>query len=301
MGLVAGGGYAEFAVVHETNALPVPAGMFLMEAGAVPETFFTVWTNVFERGGLKPGETLLVHGGTSGIGTTAIQLAKAFGVHGHRHGRHPDKCDACRKLGADLAINYRETDFVAAVKEATAGPRGRRHPRHGRRRLYSPKLRGRGTGRTHRPDRLPGRHQGRDRLPPPHAEAPDPHGLDPAFALGGREGCHRADSRSQGAAASRPGPLPPRHGFALRARRGPGRPMPGWTEEPISARSCSPRRASCRAHSSPGPVGLHRSSAFPIFGLFPSHCETRCSGSDRAGARNSFVPRGAALRARDAF
>jgi NADPH2:quinone reductase len=121
MGLVASGGYAEFAVVHETNALPVPPGLFLMEAGAVPETYFTVWTNVFDRGRLGPGEILLVHGGTSGIGTTAIQLAKAFGATVIATAGSPAKCDACRRLGADLAINYRETDFVRAVKDATQG------------------------------------------------------------------------------------------------------------------------------------------------------------------------------------
>jgi NADPH2:quinone reductase len=121
MGLVAGGGYAEFAVVHETNSMPVPAGLPLTEAGAVPETYFTVWTNVFDRGRLQPGEVLLVHGGTSGIGTTAIQLAKAFGAKVIATAGNPAKCDACLKLGADRAINYRETDFVGAVKDATQG------------------------------------------------------------------------------------------------------------------------------------------------------------------------------------
>jgi NADPH2:quinone reductase len=95
--------------------------MFLMEAGAIPETFFTVWTNVFDRGRLQPGEVLLVHGGTSGIGTTAIQLAKAFGAKVIATAGTPAKCDACLKLGADRAINYRETDFVGAVKDATQG------------------------------------------------------------------------------------------------------------------------------------------------------------------------------------
>ncbi|QFU15446.1 zinc-binding dehydrogenase [Microvirga thermotolerans] len=121
MALVAGGGYAEYAVVHESNALPVPAGLSLEEAGAVPETYFTVWTNVFERGRLAAGETLLVHGGTSGIGTTAIQLAKAFGARVIATAGTAAKCDACRTLGADVAVNYREADFVAAVKEATGG------------------------------------------------------------------------------------------------------------------------------------------------------------------------------------
>ena len=121
MALVAGGGYADYAAVHETNALPVPDGLTFKQAGAVPETYFTVWTNVFERGALKEGETFLVHGGTSGIGTTAIQLAKAFGARVIATAGSAGKCDACRTLGADLAVNYREADFVKAVKDFTDG------------------------------------------------------------------------------------------------------------------------------------------------------------------------------------
>jgi len=121
MGLVPGGGYADYAVVHETNAIRVPDGLAMVEAGAMPETYFTVWTNVFERGALKPGETFLVHGGTSGIGTTAIQLAKAFGATVLTTAGSAEKCEACRRLGADLAINYRAEDFVAAVKSFTGG------------------------------------------------------------------------------------------------------------------------------------------------------------------------------------
>lgn len=121
MALVAGGAYAEYAVVHESNALPAPDNLSWEEAGTVPETYFTVWTNVFERGGLQPGETLLVHGGTSGIGTTAIQLAKAFGSKVIATAGSAEKCAACRNLGADVAVNYRSEDFVAAVKEATGG------------------------------------------------------------------------------------------------------------------------------------------------------------------------------------
>lgn len=113
--LVPGGGYAEYAVVHEDNALPVPPGLSFSEAAAIPETFFTVWTNVFDRGRLKEGETLLVHGGSSGIGTTAIMLAKAFGAVVAVTAGSAGKCEACRKLGADLAINYREEDFVAVL------------------------------------------------------------------------------------------------------------------------------------------------------------------------------------------
>lgn len=119
--LVVGGGYAEYCLAVEGHALPIPSGLSAAEAAAIPETFFTVWHNVFERGGLKAGETLLVHGGSSGIGTTAIQLAKGFGARVFVTAGSAEKCEACRKLGADLAINYRTEDFVAAVKQATDG------------------------------------------------------------------------------------------------------------------------------------------------------------------------------------
>jgi putative PIG3 family NAD(P)H quinone oxidoreductase len=120
MALVIGGGYAEYCLAHESHALPV-GGLTMVEAAAVPETFFTVWHNVFERGALKSGETLLVHGGTSGIGTTAIMLAKAFGARVIVTAGSDEKCAACRELGADAAINYKTQDFVAATKEATGG------------------------------------------------------------------------------------------------------------------------------------------------------------------------------------
>lgn len=119
--LTPGGAYAEYCRVHETNALPIPHGFTFTEAAAVPETFFTVWHNVFQRGGLKKGETLLVHGGSSGIGTTAIQLGAAFGAKVIVTAGSAEKCAACVKLGADHAVNYREADFVRAVKEATGG------------------------------------------------------------------------------------------------------------------------------------------------------------------------------------
>jgi NADPH:quinone reductase len=119
--LVSGGGYAQYCVAHETHALPIPAGLTAAEAAAVPETFLTVWHNVFERGGLKAGETLLVHGGSSGIGTVAIQLAKAFGARVVTTAGTAEKCDACRRLGADVAVNYKSEDFVAATKAATGG------------------------------------------------------------------------------------------------------------------------------------------------------------------------------------
>ena len=119
--LVPGGGYAEYCKVHETNALPVPNGLSMVEAAAIPETFFTVWPNLFERGRLAAGETALIHGGSSGIGTTAIQLAKAFGAKVIVTAGSADKCAACVKLGADVAINYRSEDFVERVKAETGG------------------------------------------------------------------------------------------------------------------------------------------------------------------------------------
>lgn len=119
--LISGGGYAQYCTAPVPQCLPVPRGLSMVEAAAVPETFFTVWTNVFERGRLTSGETFLVHGGASGIGTTAIQLAKAFGARVLATAGSSAKCDACTRLGADLAINYRDADFVAAVKEATGG------------------------------------------------------------------------------------------------------------------------------------------------------------------------------------
>jgi NADPH2:quinone reductase len=121
MGLVVGGGYAQFCPLHEGHALPIPENLSLIEAAAIPETFFTVWHNVFERGALKAGETLLVHGGSSGIGTAAIQLAKAIGARVITTAGTPDKCQACRALGADVAVNYKDEDFVAATKAATHG------------------------------------------------------------------------------------------------------------------------------------------------------------------------------------
>lgn len=119
--LLAGGGYAAYAVAPVPQCLPVPKGLDMVAAAAVPETFFTVWTNVFERGRLAPGETLLVHGGTSGIGTTAIQLAKAFGARVFATAGGPEKARACEDLGADRGIDYRTEDFVAVVRDATDG------------------------------------------------------------------------------------------------------------------------------------------------------------------------------------
>jgi NADPH2:quinone reductase len=119
--LVPGGGYADYCVAHETNALPIPAGFTAVEAAAIPETTFTVWTNVFARGALKAGETLLVHGGTSGIGTTAIALARAFGARVVATAGSDEKAAYCERLGADLGVNYRRQDFVAETLRLTGG------------------------------------------------------------------------------------------------------------------------------------------------------------------------------------
>jgi len=119
--LVAGGGYAEYCTAPAPQCLPVPRGMDLVAAAAIPETFFTVWTNVFERGRLVAGESMLVHGGSSGIGTTAIQLARARGARVFATAGSADKCAACERLGAERCINYRDADFVAAIKSLTNG------------------------------------------------------------------------------------------------------------------------------------------------------------------------------------
>jgi putative PIG3 family NAD(P)H quinone oxidoreductase len=119
MSLVAGGGYAQYCIAQDAQAMTVPSGFSMIEAGATAETLMTVWHNVFERGGLQPGETVLIHGGSSGIGTMAIQLAKALGSKVIVTVGSQDKVDACLKLGADHAINYKTEDFVERVKEIT--------------------------------------------------------------------------------------------------------------------------------------------------------------------------------------
>src|SRR3954469_21277823 len=121
MSLVAGGGYAQYCIAQDAQAMTVPPALSMLEAGATPETLMTVWHNVFERGALKPGETLLIHGGLSGIGTMAIQLAKAFGSKVIVTVGSKDKADSCLKLGADRAVNYKTEDFVTVVKTATDG------------------------------------------------------------------------------------------------------------------------------------------------------------------------------------
>ena len=119
--LLAGGGYAEYVTAPAAQVLPVPAGLSMVEAACLPETFFTVWSNVFDRGRLKEGETFLVHGGSSGIGTTAIPLAKAFGAKVFTTAGSAEKCAVCVELGADRAINYKDEDFVEVIKAETKG------------------------------------------------------------------------------------------------------------------------------------------------------------------------------------
>src|SRR5262249_31932920 len=121
MALVVGGGYAQYCPAHESACLPVPPGLSMTEAAAIPETFFTVYHNLFQRGRLKAGETVLVHGGSSGIGTATIQLAHESGARVITTAGSAEKCEACRTLGADVAINYRTEDFVAVTKDATGG------------------------------------------------------------------------------------------------------------------------------------------------------------------------------------
>jgi NADPH2:quinone reductase len=119
--LVAGGGYAEYCVVPEAQALPIPKGLTPVQAASLPETFFTVWSNVYDRGRLAPGETLLVQGGTSGIGVTAIQMAAATGNRVFATAGSDEKCAACVRLGAERAINYRTGDFAVEIRNATDG------------------------------------------------------------------------------------------------------------------------------------------------------------------------------------
>ena len=183
MALVVGGGYAEYCLAHESHALPVPQNLSPIEAAAIPETFFTVWHNVFERGRLAAGETLLVHGGSSGIGTTAIQLAKAFGARVITTAGSPEKCAACVALGADVAVNYKTDDFVAATKKAT-GDRGAD--------VILDMIGGEYVDRNydaaavegaHRTNRLSSVASRQCRFPPPHVQTAHPYRLDAAGPL----------------------------------------------------------------------------------------------------------------------
>jgi NADPH:quinone reductase-like Zn-dependent oxidoreductase len=185
-GLVAGGGYAEYCTVAEANALPIPGDLSAVEAAGLPETFFTVWTNVFTAAGWQPGETLLVHGGSSGIGTTAIMMAKIWGARIFATAGSADKCRACEDLGAERAINYREEDFVEAVLAAT-DKRGAD--------VILDMVGGdyvarnlKAAAATAASSALPSSRAPRSRsTSAAHVEAADPHRLDPAPAFGGGE------------------------------------------------------------------------------------------------------------------
>ena len=224
--LVPGGGYAEYCAVHETNALPIPDGVSFVEAAGIPETYFTVWTNVFERGGLKAGETILVHGGTSGIGTTAIMLAKAFGATVIATAGSDEKCAACRKLGADHAINYRTQDFVAETKTASSGKGVD---------LILDMVGGDYAARNYDAAAIGGRivqiavqarPQGDGRSLAHHAEAADPHRLDAARPPRRRQGRNRRGAAQERLAASGAGSLQARRPRHVPACRGRARPTP---------------------------------------------------------------------------
>ena len=199
--LVAGGGYAERVAAPSPQCLPVPAGVDPVAAAAIPETYFTVWTNVFQRGKLSTGESILVHGGTSGIGTTAIQLARAFGATVYATAGSAEKCAACETLGA-RAINYK-TD---RLRRGDRGPhrRARREPdpRHHRRRLPGAQPEGARHRRAPGSDRPAGRRQERHRSEDDHAAPPDPDRFDAAAAIGRRKGRHRPRPRAARLAAA---------------------------------------------------------------------------------------------------
>ncbi|MGY2849553.1 putative PIG3 family NAD(P)H quinone oxidoreductase [Bradyrhizobium sp. USDA 4510] len=181
MSLVAGGGYAQYCIAQDAQAMTVPPSLSMQEAGAIPETLMTVWHNVFERGALQAGETLLIHGGSSGIGTMAIQLAKAFGAKVIVTVGSQDKADACLKLGADHAVNYKTEDFVEAVKKATGGNGAN---------VILDMVGGDYIDRNydaaavegpHRPDRVPvGNTEGHGQFRQADGQAAAPHRLDPA-------------------------------------------------------------------------------------------------------------------------
>jgi len=223
--LVPGGGYAEYAVVHEDNALPVPPGLSFTEAAAIPETFFTVWTNVFDRGRLKEGETLLVHGGSSGIGTTAIMLGKAFGAVVAVTAGTEEKCSACRALGADLAINYRTADFAAVLAERGIRPDVILDMVGGEYVAKNLKV-----AAMHRDDRLPEGFTLRGGLDAHHAEAPDLHRLDPEAPQRRRKGRDRPGAGKAGLAPVRGGAVEAHHLPHIPPCGGRRRPCPDGIE-----------------------------------------------------------------------
>ena len=194
--LVPGGGYAEYAVAHETNALPVIPQLTMVEAGAIPETFFTVWHNVFERGALKAGETMLLHGGSSGIGTTAIMLAKVSRRARHRHGRLGGEGRSLPQARRRRGDQLQHAGFRRRDQEGDRRQGRRSHHRHGGGRIHPEELRGRRDGRPHRADRVPAPAEVPGRFPPDAGEAAVAHRLGPASAPGrSRRPRSRAQSR----------------------------------------------------------------------------------------------------------
>ena len=198
--LVVAGGYAEYCLAHESHALPVPPSLSMVEAAAIPETFFTVWQHLMMRSHMKSGEWVLVHGGTSGIGTTAIMLAKAFGGHVITTAGSDEKCAAAKKLGADVAVNYKTAGFRRGDQEGDRRQGRRRDPRHRRRRLYRPQLRRRGRSGPHRAGVVRGRAEGDREFRQADGEAPRPFRLDaaPAHASPRRPRSRRGSRRRSG-------------------------------------------------------------------------------------------------------
>ena len=236
--LVVGGGYAEYCLAYEPHALPVPPALSMVEAAAIPETFFTCWQNMFMRATVNSGDWVLVHGGTSGIGTTAIMLAKAFGAKVITTAGSAEKCAAARKLGADVAVNYKTEDFVAMTKEATGGDGAN---------LIVDIVGGdyidrnydcRGRAGRHRAGVVHRRPQGHREFRQPDAQAPAPHRLDAAPAHHRREGRDRARHRGKGLAAGRGRQDQAGDRLHLSAGQGVARPMPAWRRASTSARSC---------------------------------------------------------------
>ena len=203
--LVVGGGYAQYCLAYEPHALPVPPALSMVEAAAIPETFFTCWQNMFMRADVKSGDWVLVHGGTSGIGTTAIMLAKAFGGKVITTAGSAEKCAAAKKLGADVAVNYKTEDFVAMTKEATGGAGAN---------LIVDIVGGDYIDRNydaaadnghHRPGVVHRQSESRRQFRQPDAEASASHRLDAAPAHHRREGRDRPRHRGAGLAVRRLG------------------------------------------------------------------------------------------------
>ena len=266
-----GGGYAEYCAAPAIQCLPIPEGLNAIAAGAIPETFFTVWTNVFERGRLAAGERLLVHGGASGIGTTAIQLARAFGAIVFATAGSDDKCEACRSLGAAVAINYRTQDFVEVVRSETSAAGvdvildivgGDYFPRN---------IECLAMTRPAGADRPDGRAEGRAQPEGRPRSAPDDHRLHASRAQRGGEGRARARGRDARLAAPRRRPRRAGHRSGVSSDRKPPRPTGVSSPASTSARSCS--RSGARGELAAGC-------------RICDQCETRRLGSTRYGTRS---------------